>query len=229
MVSSNQLHAWAVASIKSTMEFVHASFYDGKCTVGLRPPELNSFREEFWAASVSNPRVFAAFFGLKEPAQDFAATDFVANSLLKEPTLIQRSSALGFTCPVRGSAKDLEFSIDKAFFKVNKCEIERGLEKDWKQLLALHRISLQDDRVFVDRFFIVTGFKFLASNKLKNLVVDCAAGLSPLFSFLDKQRQDRDGSAARAGELARADSVQSGRADRPEGHFFAQEVPLAQC
>lgn len=229
MMRDNQLHSWTLSSIKNTLEFIHMSFYDGKCVIGLRPPELNFFREEMWDTSVSNPRVFAEFFGLKDYPTDFKATDFVSNSLLKEPVLILRNTALGFTCPVRGSSKDLEFSIDKAFFKVNKFEIERGLQKDWKQLLELHRIKLQDERILVDRLFIVTGFKFLASNKLKNLVDDFVAGLSPLFSSLSQERRDRDLSSMKATELMRADSVQSHHQDRRDSHFFPDEVAMGHC
>lgn len=227
---ANQLHSWTLSSIKNVLEFTHVSFYDGKCVIGLRPPELNFFREEMWDTSVSNPRVFAEFFGLKDYPSNFKATDFVSNSLLKEPTLILRNNTLGFTCPVRGNTKDLEFSIDKAFFKVNKFEIERGLQKDWKQLLELHRIKLQDDRILVDRLFIVTGFKFLASNKLKNLVDDFVAGLSPLFSSLSKARRDRDLSSMKATELMRTDSVQSSHPhDRRDNHFFPSEVAMEHC
>lgn len=189
-IEQYKIYSWNVKSVKHTIEFIYASFFDGQNSFKIQTPELNHFRKEFYPTSISNPIVFAQFYGLAKPNIECQFPNFVSNSLIKEPIVIQWCESLTYTCPVLGNLKDLEFSINQTFFKINKIEIEKIVEKDFKSLLLDQKINIKEEKIFIDRFFVLSGFKFLFSNSLKNLCTDLIVTLSPVFGILMKEKNN---------------------------------------
>jgi hypothetical protein len=203
MIEAGRIYSWQPNSIQNCFEFVYASFYDGVNSLRLFTPELRHFREEIYKQSIRNPKVFSEFFGLDFPVPPNSHCDLCFNSLLRQAIVLTPIGKPEASCPVFGMANDLEFSVDQTFFKVNKFVVEKVADKDFKDLLQSYKVEITDQRVFVDRFFSVSGFKLLFSNSLKNLATDLMKALSPVIDLVTKKVQSKDGTeTAEAREVA---------------------------
>jgi len=181
MIDADNIYSWQPTGIQNSFEFLHASFYDGANPLQLFTPKLELFRDDIYNVSVRNPRVFSEFFGLAYPVPNCSAWDLVSNSLLRPAVVLNSGDSPEEVCPVFGKIKDLEFSINKTFFKINRFVIERNRDKNFKEIFDNLKVDITDQKVLVDRFFLVSGFKLLFSNSLKNLCTDLIAALMPVI------------------------------------------------
>lgn len=195
MIDEGKMYSWQPSSISNSFEFFYGAFYDGSNALRLFPIELRHFREEQYKESIRNPRVFLDFFGLDYEAPHCSHFELCSNSLLRAPSPLKCDQTLNCENELFGGNNDLEFSIYKTFIKVNKFIAYKQSEKDFKDLLKSYKVEVPNEKVLVDRFFHVIGFKLLFSNSLKNLVTDLIQSLSPVIEKFTKKEQREPESA----------------------------------
>ncbi len=155
------------------MEFFYVSFYDGKNKLELKPSLLRYKRILFFENSTSNPKNFCSFFNLAEPAQPVRYCDLIINSLFAEHVMLDDfdfSHMQATNSHIDGAPKDLDFSLNDIFFKIDKISYEKDSIKNISKMIKVDSSYFPKDLNQIKNFCQVEGFKFLMSNRLKNVV-----------------------------------------------------------
>lgn len=128
-IKGNKLLRWANKSTKGNVEFFYASFYDGKNQLELKPVPLRCKRLNFFSSSITNPLVFNNFFNLALSSRQIAYSDFIINSLFSEPIILDDSAKYEMIVNnhcIEGAPKDLDFSLNDIFFKIDRIGYEKA-------------------------------------------------------------------------------------------------------
>lgn len=168
-----RLFRWANKQTQGNVEFFYVSFYDGLNKLELKPSLLRYKRILFFENSTTNPKNFCRFFNLAEPAEPIKYCDVIINSLFANPIILEdfdSSHMQATNSHIDGAPKDLDFSLNDIFFKIDKISYEKDSIKNITKIIKIDSSYFPKELNQIKNFCQVEGFKFLMSNRLKNVV-----------------------------------------------------------